>query len=325
VGSLPWPMPLHDPQRSGCSPYAGPAALRVRWKVRGDGYRFYAPLVHQDATILALADNDYVYSLTASGALRWRYHLRGPAYPELAVGSDGSVYISSGGIRVVSSDGTRSWWASEEAVTETQGDARPVVAADGTVYLGGRDDQIHAVSSDGQILWSFQGNDGPVRGLTLAGESILYQDRFQKWMPDEVAYRSTYSLFSVSAQTGAFEWDVRLNDELVGNPWQGADGTIYCQSSDNTIYALSSRGDVLWSRPIDLGTLVGTPTTTADGLVLLGCQEGAVLALDHRGELVWSVDTDAYLTTGPVVDRRGRCYVGGTAIVCLDPSGRGVT
>jgi outer membrane protein assembly factor BamB len=294
----------------------------VRWKVRADGYRFYAPLVHQDATILALADNDYVYSLTASGALRWRYRLGGPAYPELAVGSDGSVYISSGGIRVVSSDGTRSWWASVDGRTETQDEARPVVAADGTVYIGGEDYQIHAVSGDGQILWSFQGYDSPLRGLTLAGESILYRDSFRERMRDEGAYRSTYLLVSVSAQTGAFEWAVTLNDELVGNPWQSADGTIYCQSCDNTVYALSPRGDVLWSRPIALGTLVGTPTTTADGLVLLGCEEGVVLALDRQGELVWSVATDAYLTTGPVVDRRGRCYIGGTAIVCLDPGGR---
>ena len=74
-----WPVYHRDPARSGDDPAfaAGSGALHVAWSTRLDGAVYAEPLAI-GATIVVATENDSVYGLDASGAIRWRSHLGTP-------------------------------------------------------------------------------------------------------------------------------------------------------------------------------------------------------------------------------------------------------
>jgi outer membrane protein assembly factor BamB len=130
-----------------------------------------------------------IYALEPDGALRWSYST--PLWSEgpLTIGPDGTVYVpmaelegmedpgcdhrdSSGGILLaLGGDGTEQWsfrvpaylmWSFAtdgglEECYDTSGaiDAKPLVGADGTIYIGTDATRVVALAPDGTPLWDF--------------------------------------------------------------------------------------------------------------------------------------------------------------------------
>jgi len=320
VDVLSWPMHRHDPQRSGRSAFAGPDRPSVRWRARGDGFRFHQPTVGADGAIAAYADDRSVYLVGPDGDVRWRHPVGKPVGAEPAFGADGTVYIGCGdgdfNVRAVSAGGTLLWGEQWGTALQT----RPVVGHDGTIYITSSDDSIHAVSGEGQELWSIEEVDARANGITLASDSLLLQEDRQIFDERDSNWRSNYYLVALSLG-GELLWQREMGGELVGNVLVGADGTIYVSAADHTLSAFSGQGEPLWSADVRCGSPVGAPALGPDGMLLVACSEGAVVAFPRDGSEAWIADTGAYLTTGPAVDRRGWCYVGGKRLIALDPDG----
>lgn len=317
---LSWPMHRHDPQRSGRSAFNGPDRPSVRWRARADGYRFHQPIVGADGAIAVYADDRSVYLVGPDGEVRWHHPVGKPVAAEPAFGADGTVYIGCGdgdlNVRAVSAGGTLLWGEQWGTAMQT----RPVVDEDGSIYITSSDDSVHALSAAGQELWSIEEVNVRANGITLAGRSLLLQDDRQIFDERDSSWKSNYNLVALSLG-GEVLWQREMGGELVGNAIVGADGTIYVSAADNTFSAFSGQGEPLWSADVRCGSPVGTPALGPEGILLVACSEGAVAAFRQDGGAAWIADTGAYLTTGPTVDRRGWCYVGGKRLVALDPDG----
>ena len=68
-----WWMFHHDVQHTGRSPFTGPAIPQLAWKYATGNAIYSSPALGADGTIYVGSNDDNLYALTASGALKWKY------------------------------------------------------------------------------------------------------------------------------------------------------------------------------------------------------------------------------------------------------------
>ena len=100
-------------------------------------------------------------------------------------------------------------------------------------------------------------------------------------------------------------------------PAIGSDNQVYYITND-TLHVIKD-GELLWRYPVPEATFYQYLTILADNSVLLSASD-TLIHLDAEGEVLAAVvmENSGELTTPPVVDDKGRCYVGsGAGIYCI--------
>ena len=69
LADSPWPMFLHDPQHTGCSPYNSPSTPALMWSYATGG-GVSTPSIDPDGTVYIASKG--LYALTPDGILKWR-------------------------------------------------------------------------------------------------------------------------------------------------------------------------------------------------------------------------------------------------------------
>jgi len=159
----------------------------------------------------------------------------------------------------------------------------PALSRDGkTLYIGGLDGRLHAVSREtGREVWSIgrRGNTG-IR------------------LPEKDERGNVIRQFTTAGH-------------IPESPAVGDDGTIYFGSWDGYLYAATPRGKVKWS--IDLKDRVtSAPAVSEDGLILISTYEGtlfAVRAKRNKPAVIWSAEANARYSS-PLISADGKVYVG---------------
>jgi outer membrane protein assembly factor BamB len=138
LADSPWPMYHGDPQSTGRSKYPGPIAGVIEWTM----------------------DSLWVKS-------------------GVSIGYDHTIHFNSGGIIhgliAANPDGSIKWNLGE-VVTNKDAVSTPLVASDGTIYIGsGLGDKLYAVNSDGTLKWelSIGGNVFTV-GMNIGLDGKIY-------------------------------------------------------------------------------------------------------------------------------------------------------
>lgn len=110
----------------------------------------------------------------------------------------------------------------------------PAVAADGTVYLAGRDGTLYALERDGQARWTMPLAAPPVGGPALSTDGMIY-------VSDQEGGLSAYTA------TGERRWRFlnSYRSTASSGPIVGSDGTIYYAVLD-AVQALSPDGQAHW-------------------------------------------------------------------------------
>ena len=171
--------------------------------------------------------------------------------------------------------------------------------ADGTVYAGGQDGQVHAVDArSGQKRWSFKAG-GPVRTrATVVGADLYLQA--------DDGY-----LYKLKAASGEERWRVRVVEKPIerlpfdnpksrydrfGSDVTAAGGRLYLGTHDGRVVAIDpARGEKAWEFASG-DSVLAAPAVDGDR-VFFGSFDGHVYALEAgTGRLVWKRDTH-----GPVV------------------------
>jgi outer membrane protein assembly factor BamB len=184
--------------------------------------------------------------------------------------------------------------------------------ADGTVYAGGQDGQLHAVDAhSGRKRWSFKAG-GPIRTRpTVEGPALYFQA--------DDGY-----LYKLAAASGEEQWRVRV----VGTPIErlpfdnpksrfdrfGSDvtvagGRLYLGTHDGRVVAIDpARGDKTWEFASG-DSVLAAPAVEGDR-VFFGSFDGHVYALEaSSGKLVWKRDTHGAVVSTPAL-AGGRLVVG---------------
>jgi outer membrane protein assembly factor BamB len=176
--------------------------------------------------------------------------------------------------------------------------------ADGTVYVGGQDGQLHALDArTGGKTWSFRAG-GPIRTrATLAGGSLYFQ-------------ADDGHLYALEAASGRERWRARVVDKPIerlpfdnpksrydrfGSDVTVAGGRLYLGTHDGRVLALDpARGDRAWEFASG-DSVLGAPVVDA-GRVFFGSFDGHVYALEaDSGKLLWKQDTRAPVVSTPAV------------------------
>lgn len=316
--AAPWPL------RGGCTTRAGWSS-RLGPRTTAVSSRFLAPVAESSPVVastglvwMGSTEGD-VFALTRLGEVQCALRTGGSVSSSAAIDVDGHAVIGSadGFLYALSCvDGE----APEDAGLSDSEDAgadagvlypaakihfalsvgpiasSPVIADDGTIYVGTTDGKLVAVPKDGSaIAWTASTHD------TLGSSPALGQD-------GTIYVGSTDGFLYAFAPSGASTWKLDLGAPVHGSPAVGGDGSIYVGTSDGRLHAVDSKGAERWSYATE-GEIVGTPAVYA-GSVYVGSTDKKLHAVSTRdGAALWSYATLGAVAT-PVIGSDGTVYVG---------------
>jgi len=179
----------------------------------------------------------------------------------------------------------------------------PAIAEDGTIYIGGEDGYLYAVTPSGGIDWSFETGGAIESSPAIGLDGTIY-------------FGSDDGYFYAVNPDGSEAWKQALGDpgwHLVrSSPVVIEDGTAYVGSYDSRLYAFSPDGTLLWSYLAD-GPILPGPAVGDDGTVFIAASLddaglGHIHAVDSEGYLRWMYEADAPVLCTPAIGADGTVY-----------------
>lgn len=197
----------------------------------------------------------------------------------------------------------------------------PVVAADGTVYLGynqfvftGFVGMVSAVTREGKSKWNNLTSDQLLSSPTVGPDGTLYMG------VGSVKYNE--GKFIAMNPDGMLKWSVSIG--LVdAKPVFGSDGTIYVAVKDGTLYALHSNdGTKLWSSKVGFKS-TAYMAIGKDGTIFLGNESNVLFAVKPNGSIKWTYQAEGLVNTVPALGADGTIYLGAadSKLYAISPSG----
>jgi hypothetical protein len=172
----------------------------------------------------------------------------------------------------------------------------PVVAADGTVYVGAFDDILHAVDADGNEKWSLPNTCYSNAAPTMTPEgSILAVNK------DSMMY--------LLSPDGSVEWEFEAGNPSGTNPIIALDGAIYIGTRNEALLAVTPEGLRKWTGAYG-GSLAG-PSITADGRILMTNElgGGGILSAFTPGRRpMWEYRVGKEIRRSPISAPDGTIY-----------------
>jgi outer membrane protein assembly factor BamB len=191
----------------------------------------------------------------------------------------------------------------------------PIVAADGTVYVGSADQTFYALAKDGSVRWTIPTGE-------IIDSSGLLDDRGRVYFGS-----GDGKLRACDAATGKVEWTFAADDPSVngayinwfeGNVAIGPDGTLYVPNDDYFVYAIDrDTGHAVWKlkMPDQTWSLPAVDPRTGD--LYLGNNEllpflgKNTYAITKDGTAIWSASTPGTNAASPVLTPDGKVILGG--------------
>lgn len=190
--------------------------------------------------------------------------------------------------------------------------ATPVVAADGTVYLGSADHNLYGLNEQGKEVWRFQTGEiidtAPAllddRTLVIgSGDEKMYKVSTDPAIPahQRVVWKFQPTLPPVEGAQLVSWWE--------GSPNIGPDGVIYQGNTGGGAYAVNPDGTQKWA--FQAQNAVWTVPALADsGVSYWGSVDQRIFALNPDGTQRWQRTTLGYVTSSPALDTHGTLYAG---------------
>ena len=174
----------------------------------------------------------------------------------------------------------------------------PVVAADGTIYVGSADNVLHGLDRSGTEVWRFTtggiidtapallaAEPGIGDSLVLgSGDEILRRVRTDPDVPD--SQRVVWELEALPPAAGS----TQLVSWWEGSPNVGPDGTIYQGNTGGQSYAVTPEGRVRWATE-SANAVWTVPAVDEQGTTYWGSVDARMFALDSSGRQLWQRTT----------------------------------
>ncbi|MFC6590990.1 PQQ-binding-like beta-propeller repeat protein [Deinococcus lacus] len=124
------------------------------------------------------------------------------------------------------------------------------------------------------------------------------------------------------APDGTVRWQYKVGDIGRAQP-VFAEGRLYAASYDDSVYALDSGGQLLWSTRLD-GDVFSSPALLPGGDLIVATAAGSIYRLDAQtGQVAWQYSASAPVYSSPAVGPGGSIFVGNQAgqLTSLSDSG----
>ncbi len=191
----------------------------------------------------------------------------------------------------------------------------PVIAADGTIYIGSADRYFYALNADGTLKWKKQTGE-------IIDSSALLDNQGRVYFGS-----GDGKLRALDAKTGNDVWAMTADDPSVntafinwfeGNVAMAADGTLYVPNDNFFVYAIDratgnvsqrlKMPDQTWSLPA-IDTATGSVFIGNNNLLpILGRN---TFSFDSKGNELWTARTLGSIAASPLLTPDGKMIVGG--------------
>jgi len=326
----PWPMFQHDGQHTGRSPFVGPQsyALKCEFPVSGEGTG--SPAIGTDGTLYipsgTVSDGaGFLYAMNPNCTQKWVYTLPGPpASTAPAISAEGTIYVHVNGpqnlvsierLIALNPDGTLRWqfeFNAGSAIFTSNVQSSPVIAPDGTIYVGSIDTNLYALNPDGTVKWAVSPTLSSISSSPVRGHdgTIYIMD-------------ATCTLFAFS-KIGDPLWNFDLSAGTCydASPSVGTDGTVYIGGPfERDVYAINADG-TLKCKFLTGWTIVSTPAIAVDGTIYVGSD--FLYALNPNCTLKWKIPQSgvSFSSSSAAIGADGTIYwQGGRGLYGLNPDG----
>jgi PQQ-like domain len=156
-----------------------------------------------------------MFAVSPEGSQEWKFPSKGETDGEIdaapAVGSDGTIYFGTDGwtFYALNRDGSLRW----RFITQTQtNDRTPLIARSGLIYFAA-DEGIRALTPDGNLAWTFHGDDDV--SAALGSDGTIYASKGSQLVAIDPG-RQSDARTAHSVNPGAVFR--RVNSELLGLP-----------------------------------------------------------------------------------------------------------
>jgi outer membrane protein assembly factor BamB len=201
----------------------------------------------------------------------------------------------------------------------------PVIAKDGTVYVGSADTYFYAIGPQGRLRWKLKTGNiiDSAAVLDKAGKTVTFGSG------DEILYRLGTEPRKHRKPPKAI-WRFRPTQPPVKgqqvNWWEGnadiaPNGTVYAGNTGGYEYAINPDGKQKWV--FAAGNSVWTdPAFASDGTAYVGSLDLFVYAIDKNGTQKWKTPTLGFVISSPAIGSDGTVYVGSfdSKLYALDPA-----
>ena len=148
----------------------------LKWESEIGG-AFFSLAVGTDGTVYSVSGS--LYATDINGVLKWVYgdgSFNGYYSSSPIIGLDGTVYFfdcggsEKGSLYAVSQSGEFKWRYEDIVGLRLM----PLVASDGTIYIGSWDTYLYAINSDGSLKWKYEIGDTIWSSLAMSNDGVLY-------------------------------------------------------------------------------------------------------------------------------------------------------
>lgn len=172
----------------------------------------------------------------------------------------------------------------------------PTVAADGSVYVGGTDGALHALTSTGTLRWAgAAGGSIDMSTAAIGADGTVY-------VGDAAGYLNAFTA------AGVRTWRQLTGGAISSSPAVGSDGTVYVRSADGKLHAYTSAGTLKWTATVG-GDTYGSVTIADDGTLYVPSLEGKLYALRSDGTSRWTYDAVGAIYSAPALAADGTIYI----------------
>ncbi len=294
---------------------------KLKWMTGGRKSKFSAngtPVIGKDGTIYVDGFEDGLKAFYPDGSLK--YGGGKAALGAMALSSDGMLYGNYGYSKIMAveaSTGKVKWeWECPDA--ESGGNVEcfyetnaPAIGRDGAVYVSSSKGKLYALSSQGQLKWTFsnnkEGSQGFFSGPSVGNDGTIYQG--DNWFD-----------FHAIGSAGTLQWKFKDNDapQVNNTASVGGDGTVYlalglCGAdpcNNPHVIVLDKTGKLKWKKTthMDPGYLV-SPVIDSNGAVYVGSANGYLWIFDKSGKQLWRFKAGGSIGGGHALVPGGTLYL----------------
>ena len=192
----------------------------------------------------------------------------------------------------------------------------PVIANDGTVYIGSDGDNLYAINPDGTQKWVFN-----TAGFNVRSTAAIASDGTVYIASDDD------NLYALNPTDGSMIWSFPIGGDVEGAVALDSDGTIIVSvdqgSATGSVFAVNPDGTQKWNVGTP-GRLFSSPTI-ANGTVYVGAKDSDQLFAFNasNGSQLWAFTAGDIILSSPTIDKNGAIYFGSfdDNIYVLNPDG----
>lgn len=227
--------------------------------------------------------------------------------------------------------------------------ASPVIAGDGTVYIGNGWSDLYAINSSGSLLWKCEilggsttaaiGSDGCIYVGTAGRIYAVHPHGAIKWFKyyeargegividseDRIYFGDSRVLRCFDSdgyQVWSYVTDLDLS-AYFSSAAIGDDGTIYAGNMYGYLFAVNAYGSLTWYTKRG-HTLQWTPSIASDGTIYLIDYPSNFWAIKPDSTTKWSLATGLYGGSSASIAEDGTIYLGWNnqkSLLAVDPGG----